>query len=242
MFAKVILPLLLTALLAPSAAVAADCQNRACIDVYIQDGHIVIEGRKGSGATSSAVIQPPQRTARAKPTVAPNPKRSPKSLSTHRSTTVVKKRPSIKKVVRHSKSATSITDKLIQSLPTAGIAYQPAFAPLVATPVYFWSDTPEVFTKDIEILGEMVTVELKPLFIWHYGDGVVFATRKVGGEFPDGEIRHAYKKPGLYLIDLITKWDGAFTIEGQRTTIQGDIATVSVLPITVLQAPIRFTN
>ena len=239
MFAKLALTIFLTLFFAPPLARADQCQDRACIDVYIQDGHIVIEGRKGTGPVSTKVIAPPKRTTTAKPT----PKASP-SASRTKKTTVIKKKvkPTVKKVVHHTKAATSLADKLIQSLPTAGISYQPAYSPLVATPVYFWSDTPEVFTKDIEILGEMVTVELKPLFIWHYGDGVVFATRKVGGAYPDGEIRHAYKKPGHYLIELITKWDGAFTIAGQRRTIQGDITTVSVLPITVLQAPIRFTN
>jgi hypothetical protein len=145
-------------------------------------------------------------------------------------------------VKKSATPATSLEDKLIESIPTAGISYQPSFSPLVQTPVYFWSDIPTVITKRVEIVGEMVDVKLKPTFIWHYGDGVIYVTRKVGAPFPDGEIRHTYSKPGHYLIELITRWDGEFTVGGISARIPGEITTVSVLPITVVAAPIRFMN
>jgi hypothetical protein len=112
----------------------------------------------------------------------------------------------------------------------------------VSTPVYFWSDIPTLVTKKVEIVGELVEVRLRPTFIWHYGDGVIYVTRKVGAAFPDGEIRHTYSKPGHYLIELITRWDGEFTVDGVSARIPGEITTVSVLPITVVTAPIRFMN
>ena len=127
-------------------------------------------------------------------------------------------------------------------LPTAGIAYSPSFQPLIKVPVFFWSDVPEVINKKISIVGEVVEVQLKPSFIWHYGDGIIYVTRKVGAAFPDGEIRHTYSKPGHYLIELITRWDGEFTVDGISTRIPGEITTVSVLPITVVAAPSRFTS
>jgi hypothetical protein len=150
-----------------------------------------------------------------------------------------RKKPAAKKTAA---TPSSLEDKLIESIPTAGISYQPAFSPLVQTPVYFWSDIPTVVTKRVEIVGEVVNVRLRPTFIWHYGDGVIYLTRKVGAPFPDGEIRHTYSKPGHYLIELITRWDGEFTIDGISARIPGEITTVSVLPITVVTAPIRFMN
>ena len=99
-----------------------------------------------------------------------------------------------------------------------------------------------ISTKKVEIVGEMVSVRLRPIFLWHYGDGVVYLTREVGAPFPDGRIQHTYSKPGHYVIELVTKWDGEFTIDGVTARIPGEISTVSVLPISVVSAPIRFVN
>lgn len=236
---------ILIALLLPSAfqsASAADCIEKACIDVYTQDGHIVIEGRKGSGPKSTKVVIPSPPKS-----VTPRPKASKKVVAPL-PTSKTSKKPVVRKVQKKprvkksSTSATSLQDKLVESIPTAGISYQPSFSPLVQTPVYFWSDIPTLVTKKVEIVGEVVEVRLRPTFIWHYGDGVIYMTRTVGAAFPDGEIRHSYSKPGHYLIELITRWDGEFTIAGVSTRIPGEITTVSVLPITVVSAPIRFMN
>ncbi|CAN2192543.1 hypothetical protein MCEMRE182_00551 [Candidatus Nanopelagicaceae bacterium] len=223
-------------------AQAADCIEKACIDVYTQDGHIVIEGRKGSGPQSTKVVIPaPQKSSTPKPKVT-------KKAVAPLPTTKISQKPVVKKVQKKAKvkkkstNATSLQDKLVESIPTAGISYQPSFSPLVQTPVYFWSDIPTLVTKKVEIVGEIVEVRLRPTFIWHYGDGVIYMTRKVGAAFPDGEIRHIYSKAGHYLIELITRWDGEFTIAGVSTRIPGEITTVSVLPITVVAAPIRLMN
>jgi hypothetical protein len=236
-----VLALAISILTSPTAR-AADCIEKACIDVYTQDGHIVIEGRKGSGPKSTKVLIPaPKKSS------TPKPKARKKSVAPL-PTTKTSKKPIVKKVQKKAKvkksatAATSLQDKLVETIPTAGISYQPSFSPLVKTPVFFWSDIPTLVTKKVEIVGEVVDVRLRPTFIWHYGDGVFYVTRNVGASFPDGEIRHSYSKPGHYLIELITRWDGEFTIDGITTRIPGEITTVSVLPITVVAAPIRFMN
>jgi hypothetical protein len=239
---KILKVLIVSALIAPiNAAVGADCIEKACIEVYTQDGHIVIEGRKGSGEKSTKVIPAPSKSAAPKVKVTRKPIIKPPTTKTSKKPAIKKprKKPAAK---RTATAATSLEDKLIESIPTAGISYQPAFSPLVQTPVYFWSDIPTVVTKKVEIVGEVVNVRLRPTFIWHYGDGVIYMTRKVGAPYPDGEIRHTYSKPGHYLIELITRWDGEFTIDGISARIPGEITTVSVLPITVVTAPIRFMN
>lgn len=245
---RLIAALILTTLpLSISTPVFADeCIEKACIEVYTKDGHIVIEGRKGKGPTSTKVVAP---SATVKPT--PKPKATkkavvpPPTVKTTQKPVVKKpiKKASKKPVAKKSSApATSLQDKLVESIPTAGISYQPSFSPLVGAPVYFWSDIPTLVTKKVEIVGELVEVRLRPTFIWHYGDGVIYVTRKVGAAFPDGEIRHTYSKPGHYLIELITRWDGEFTVDGVSARIPGEITTVSVLPITVVTAPIRFMN
>jgi hypothetical protein len=225
--------ILISLVISAPGASAADCIVKACIDVYTQDGHIVIEGRKGSGPKSTkAAVPRPKATKKAV---------APKSRSTIPTKPVARK-PRMKAAPRKVTQATSLEDKLIESIPTAGISYQPSFSPLVQTPVYYWSDIPTLVTKKVEIVGELVNVRLRPTFIWHYGDGVVYVTRDVGAAYPEGKIQHTYSKPGHYLIELITRWDGEFTVDGVTAHIPGEITTVSVLPITVVAAPIRFVN
>lgn len=222
-----------------SVAVAADCIEKACIDVYTQDGKIVIEGRKGSGPIQRKAVAPsPTRKPAPKRSVAPKPRISgtakPRIIQP-------RKAPIVRKRVTPAPTAQSLNDKLVELLPTAGISYSPSFEPLVHVPVFFWCDLPTEITKRIEIVGELVDVKLKPNFLWHYGDGVIYATNNVGAPYPDGEIRHSYSKPGHYLIELITNWGGEFTVNGVTARINGDIQTVSVLPITIVAAPTRFT-
>lgn len=229
-------------LLSP-AAHAGDCVEKACIDVYTQDGKIIIEGRKGSGPVEKkAVVPAPAKTRKAvvrKPAV-PKPKVSgsakPKVVTSTKKPVVRRKPTPVA-----TQSATSLNDKLIEILPTTGIAYSPSFQPLIKVPVYFWCDVPPEITKNMEIVGEAVTVKLRPTFIWHYGDGVFFMTRKVGAPYPDGEIQHTYSNQGHYLIELITRWEGTFTVDGVTSPIPGKVDTVSILPITVVAAPSRFT-
>jgi len=236
-----ILILAATTLTAPSAT-AADCLEKACIEVYTQDGHIVIEGHKGSGPKSTKLVIPvPRKTVVAQPKATKTAMAKPPVV--RRAPKPVVKKPRKKSTVKKAATtATSLEDKLIESIPTAGISYQPSFSPLIQTPVFFWSDIPTVVTKKVEIVGELVEVRLHPTFIWHFGDGTFFLTRKVGAAYPDGEIRHTYSKPGHYIIELITRWDGQFTVGGVSAQIPGDITTVSALPITVVAAPIRFMN
>jgi hypothetical protein len=239
---KLLISALLLTFLTP-AAQAADCIDKACVDVYIQDGKIVIEGRKGSGPSEKKAVAPaPTKTRKAivrKP-ITPKPKATssakPKVVTSTKKP-VVRKRPT----PAATTAATSINDKLIEILPTAGIAYSPSFQPLVKVPVYLWCDIPEVVNKKIEIVGETVDVSLKSTFIWHYGDGIFYLTNKAGAPYPDGEIQHTYSNAGHYLIELVTIWSGTFTVGGVTTRIPGEIKSVSILPITVVAAPTRFS-
>lgn len=237
----------LTLIAAP--AIAADCESKTCVEVYVQNGRIVIEARKGKGPSSTATSIPlptatpkPAITASKKPT--PRPTKSAVNQGGNRTS----KKPSVTRPTKRAKTTqssapgTSLTDKLVESIPTAGIAYQPSYSPLINTPVYLWSDVPAVLTKRVKILDEVVDIKLKPVFIWHYGDGVVYMTRDVGAPFPDGKIKHTYSKPGHYLIELVTSWVGEFTIAGISAPIPSEIVTLSTLPITVVAAPVRFMN
>jgi hypothetical protein len=237
---KLIICLLLTlilpviALLPFSTASAADCVAAACIDVYTQDGQIIIEGKKGSGPKAKAkprTIKPP--------TPKPTPKRTykPRIKPTVKPTVKPTLKPTVKPKATNS---VSLNDRLIKLLPTGGIAYQPEAEPLVNVPIYFWSDLPTQFATRVTVVGEVVDVLLRPGFVWSFGDGTFLSTKDAGGPYPNGKIKHTYKNPGIYPIILVQSWNGHWTHNGTTRAITGTIKTTVFAVVTVVIAPTRF--
>ena len=238
--------LITTASITTPSASAEDCQLSACVDVYTQDGKIIIEGRKGG----TTVVTP----APVKPTIKAIPKKvAPKKIVPPPvKKTVVPPKPRVtKKAVPKISTPTpqppvtlsaSLNDRLIKALPTAGIAYQPEYEPLVDVPVFMWTDLPTSFMTQVKIVGEIVDVALRPSFTWSFGDGTFLSTTDVGGQFPDGKIKHTYSNPGTYLITLISTWNGTYTHNAQTRAITGTVKTTSIVTITVVNSPTRFKN
>lgn len=238
---------LLLSLLAPlSTASAADCEDAACIDVYTQDGQIIIEGKKGSGPKAKPrTVKPPAP----KPTVVkpifpeliprptPKPLPSPKTKQTYKPRIKPTPKPTLKPKATKS---VSLTDRLIKLLPTGGIAYQPEAEPLVNVPIYFWSDLPTQFATRVTVVGEVVDVLLRPGFVWSFGDGTFLNTTDPGGPYPYGKIKHTYKNPGSYPIILVQSWNGNWTHNGTTRAITGTIKTTVFAVVTVVTAPTRF--
>jgi hypothetical protein len=234
------------ALTSPIATHANECQATACVDVYTQDGKIIIEGRKGSGGKSSTVPIPPTTKKPAPPvTKKPVPPVIKKPSAPKPKPPVVKKAAPKKVVPTPQPPVTgtaSLTDRLIKSLPTAGIAYQPEYEPLVGVPVYMWTDLPTTFMTQVKIVGEIVDVALRPSFTWSFGDGTFLSTHDFGAPFPDGKIQHTYSNPGMYVITLISTWNGTYTHNAQTRAITGTVKTTSIVSITVVNSPTRFKN
>jgi hypothetical protein len=250
---KLLICLLLTPLmpltsLAPmSTASAADCEDAACIDVYTQDGQIIIEGKKGSGPKAKVkprtvkpspkptVMKPIFPELIPRPTATPTPPASPKP--TPKRTYKPRTKPTLKPKVEKS---VSLNDRLIKLLPTGGIAYQPEAEPLVNVPIYFWSDLPTQFATRVTVVGEVVDVLLRPGFVWSFGDGTFLNTTDPGGPYPYGKIKHTYKNPGIYPIILVQSWNGNWTHNGTTRAITGTIKTTVFAVVTVVIAPTRF--
>ena len=237
----ILISLLITTSLHTPVAFAEECQVKACVDVYTQDGKIIIEGRKG-GATAAT-------PAPVKPTIKATPKKiAPPPVKKQ----VAPPKPKVtKKVVPKVSTPTpqppapqraSLNDRLIKALPTAGIAYQPEYEPLVGVPVFMWTDLPTSFMTQVKIVGEIVDVALRPSFTWSFGDGTFLSTTDVGAPFPDGKIKHTYSNPGTYLITLISTWNGTYTHNAQTRAITGTVKTTSIVTITVVNSPTRFMN
>jgi hypothetical protein len=239
--------LVTTASLTTPSALAEECQVSACVDVYTQDGKIIIEGRKGG--TTAVTPKPPVKVIPkkvapkkiapppVKKTVVP-PKPKPKPKVT---TKAIPKKSTPTPQPPVTQSA-SLNDRLIKALPTAGIAYQPEYEPLVGVPVFMWTDLPTSFMTQVKIVGEIVDVALRPSFTWSFGDGTFLSTTDVGAPFPDGKITHTYSNPGTYLITLISTWNGTYTHNAQTRAITGTVKTTSIVTITVVNSPTRFKN
>jgi len=244
---KLLICLLLT-LPIPLNTAAADCLETACIDVYTQDGQIIIEGKKGSGPKAKVkprTVKPPVP----KPTVVkpifpeliprptPTPAAKPKPKRTYKPRIKSTAKPTLKP---KEETSVSLNDRLIKLLPTGGIAYQPEVEPLVNVPIYFWSDLPTQFATRVTVVGEVVDVLLRPGFAWSFGDGTFLSTTDAGGPYPNGKIKHTYKNPGIYPIILVQSWNGNWTHNGTTRAITGTIKTTVFAVVTVVIAPTRF--
>ena len=225
---------LTAATIAPSAA--AECEI-ACVDVYTQDGQLIFEARKGSGPKASAAVKP-KTVAKAKAKVVAKPKIVLRPKVIAKPKTVVPK----KKTAPVAVAATSLSDRISKSLPTAGISYQPSFQPLINVPVYFWSDVPTLFRSKVDLIGESIDVLMRPSFTWSFGDGSFATTTDPGGPYPSGKITHIYSNPGTYPVILITTWGGSFSHNSIERAITGQIKKSTALSITVVAAPTRFMN
>lgn len=242
-----------------SAIQAADCVEKACVDVYTQNGELIIEGRKGSGPKAKTVPKPvapkpvapkpvvPKKPVMPKPvvpkSVAPIPQ-VPKPPIVKKP--VVTKSPTPKAVIKKEEvlqePPLSLSDRLSKSVPTGGVSYQPNFQPLVNVPVFFWADLPSVYRTEVKIIGETIDVVLRPAFTWSFGDGTFRTTTDPGGPYPDGKISHSFSRPGTYIVTLITSWNGSFTHNSAERAITGSIKKTSIVTIKVVAAPTRFMN
>jgi len=234
----------ITSLLPVGPASAADCVEAACIDVYTQDGQIIIEGKKGDAPKAKPRItkRPTPKPTTVKPIfpeLIPRPTATPtpKPKRTYKPRIKPTPKPTFKPKVTES---VSLNDRLIKLLPTGGIAYQPEAEPLVNVPIYFWSDLPTQFATRVKVVGEVVDVLLRPGFVWSFGDGTFLSTTDAGGPYPNGKIKHTYKNPGIYPITLVQSWNGHWTHNGTTRAITGTIKTTVFAVVTVVIAPTRF--
>jgi len=219
---------------------ADDCAEKACITVYTQHDQVIIEAKRGNTTAKKRIAQAPKKSS-VKPTAKPTvrPLFFPPAV-----VIAVVKKPYVKRTykprVKKSTTTVNLSDRLTKLVPTAGVAYQPEFEPLVKTDVYFWCDLPTIFQSRVDIIGEIVDVTLRPSFTWSFGDGSVYATTENGAPYPNGTIRHSYAKAGSYAVTLLTTWNGSYTHNAQVRAVTGTVKKISAAAITVVQAPTHF--
>ena len=244
LIAGITAPLLIAFLVPAPKTWAADC-TKACLAVAVENGQIVVSGQKGNGPNSTKVVQKVsavKKVAPKKPVVKRVVLKQPSAVVATKKP-VVKRKAAVKKVVaKKATAATSIADRLTKLLPTGGVAYQPAFEPLVHVPVVFWCDLPKIFSTRFNIVGEVVDVTLRPSFSWSFGDGSVMTSTDPGAPYPVGSIQHAYLKEGTYLVTMLATWGGTWSNQGTIRAVTGEIKTIRVATVKVVSAPTMFVQ
>lgn len=225
-----------------SAGVAAEeCAETACINVYTDNNQIIIEAHKGSTTIKKSIAH---ATKKPRVKVIPKPKAPPLFFKPTAAPKPAVKKPVIKRTykprVKKTVTKVNLNDRLTAMVPTAGVAHQPEFEPLVNVPVYFWCDLPTLFQSRIDIIGEVVDVTLRPSFVWSFGDGGIYATTENGAPYPNGKIHHIYKQAGTYQITLLTTWNGTYLHNSVARAVTGSIKKVTVAVVTIVKAPTTF--
>lgn len=238
---SLICPILLLPTLVHSDYVqAAQCSEKACVDVYVQDGKIVIEAHKGRGPKSHSVPKaPPKVRVRTIPKSPPRPtlRPAPKASTFQRTPRRV-----ARKVIRKVAPTISLSEKLIKLIPTGNISREPTKDAVVNIPVIYWCDLPGVFSTRVAVIGEVVDVTMRPSFLWSFGDGSFYSTTSPGAAYPNQVISHTYSRAGTYAVALLATWGGIWTNNGVARAITGEIRKVSVTTISVANAPTRLTK
>ena len=243
LIAGITAPLLIAFLIPAPKSFAADC-TKACLAVTVENGQIVVSGQKGNGPKSTKVVNVVKKATAVKK-VAPKKPAVKRVVLKQPSTVVAKRKPVIKRkkvVAKKAVATTSIADRLTKLLPTGGVAYQPAFEPLVHVPVVFWCDLPKIFSTRFNIVGEVVDVTLRPSFSWSFGDGSVMSSTDPGAPYPNGSIQHAYLKEGTYLVTMLATWGGTWSNQGTIRAVTGEIKTIRVATVKVVSAPTMFVQ
>jgi hypothetical protein len=222
-------------------AVADQCQDSACINVYTDNNQIIIEAHKGNATVKKTIAQAPKKVVVKKVL---EPKVVPLFFPPDAQSKPVVVKPAVKRTykprIKKAVTKVNLSDRLTKMVPTAGVAYQPEFEPLVNVPVYFWCDLPTLFQSRVDIIGEVVDVALRPSFVWSFGDGSVYSTTENGGPYPTGTIHHTYKQAGTYQVLLLTTWNGTYTHNAAARAVTGTVKKLSVALITIVNAPTTF--
>ncbi|MCX6430529.1 MAG: PKD domain-containing protein [Actinobacteria bacterium] len=235
----------LTVFLLPSTTLsessfAATCVSKACINVYTQDGQIVIEGKRSSSRVKTPApshIPIPKKKTVTKPRPV-----APKSKSTYVRPPVPYKHKLAPTVKKKTPRPISLSDRLVKLLPIGKIAYQPARQALIKVPMIFWCDLPSLFATKVSIVGEVIDVAMRPAFVWSFGDGGFYVTTSSGAPYPQGGISHTYRNPGQYVVILVATWGGTWTFDGASRAITGEIRQTSISRVSVSRAPTIITR
>ncbi|WP_455952489.1 PKD domain-containing protein [Arcanobacterium haemolyticum] len=127
----------------------------------------------------------------------------------------------------------------------AGVVHvQPTSDVLVNKPTYFFS-TAEAHQVDV-IVGQIpVKLKLLPQYYhWDFGDGTKLTTQTAGGQWPNGDVTHEYRRSGTFQPSVLTTWSISMKLpQGMWIPVPGEGNTsAQASPIRVSEARAVLTN
>lgn len=239
------------------ASAVTDCASKACVSVTTDPAHggIIISAVQNSpGSVVAPVVTPPlvkkvKRIFRRPTVTMPKPKRiikvsvtKPKVASVARKVSAIKPTPS-QSIAAKVVAAVSLSDTLTALLPGRNIVYVPNPIALPGIPVYFWTDSTDIFTTATTILGIAVGVSLQPSYTWNFGDGSASTTTRSSTIYPNIGLAHTYARSGSYTISLVISWAGSWSAEGNVFPVLGNaIVQNTSTTIQVKTAPTAYLH
>ena len=233
-------------------AFAADCANKACVDVFTdpQNGGIIItahQNRAGATPTPKPKPKPKPRPRPAVPKAVvthPSPRPTKSVYVAPRPRRTYKPRPKPRpKPTPSAVTEINLSDRIMQLIPTKHIYSQPSPQALVQVPTNFWTDSASNFTTSVVILGIPVSVFLTPTYTWNFGDGRSLTTHSRGGPRPSTDVTHIYTRAGKYTVTLSISWSGNWMADQLMYPVLGNaiVQTIS-MPLVVVPGPTKFTS
>lgn len=122
--------------------------------------------------------------------------------------------------------------------PTIGIQPPPGTETLVNIETVFTAGA-QPFKKTVTLLGQQVTLDIKPgTYTWTYGDGAVETTKNPGRPVTEAEVEltplpadlttHTYTTKGDVTVTLATTWTATWSLNGgPYQPVPGTVTTTS---------------
>jgi len=92
---------------------------------------------------------------------------------------------------------------------------QPSHGIVTQIPVNFISGHPEgLVPSSHQILGRSVVLSPAVRWSWEFGDGATMEADNPGKVYPEGALRHSYRRAGAYTAGVQALWSGSFEVDG----------------------------
>ena len=107
------------------------------------------------------------------------------------------------------------SSKIKETAPKAQPGFQPNTTALTQIPTIFWSGQSGRIQRSDNFAGVPVDFEATASWTWNWGDGTnELHTRRAGGQWPDIDVKHTYRRAGKFRVTLTTTWDASFSVSG----------------------------
>lgn len=120
-------------------------------------------------------------------------------------------------------------------VPALAPRVEPSAGIVTRIPVNFITGQPRGLPPSAhQVLGQTVRLNPSVRWSWEFGDGVRQETADPGAPYPAGSIRHAYRRAGVRVAQVLARWTGSFEVDGLGPfPVAGDITQMASVEVSV---------